>query len=27
MTATPDLAPAQTVATPELFRSVFRRHA
>ncbi|MFJ3939554.1 flavin reductase family protein [Streptomyces parvus] len=27
MTATPGLAPAQTVATPELFRSVFRRHA
>lgn len=27
MTATPDLAPAPTVATPELFRSVFRRHA
>ncbi|MGW6290102.1 flavin reductase family protein [Streptomyces sp. NPDC055107] len=27
MTATPDLAPAQTAATPELFRSVFRRHA
>ncbi|WP_098895753.1 flavin reductase family protein [Streptomyces sp. t99] len=27
MTATPDLAQAPTVATPELFRSVFRRHA
>lgn len=27
MTATPDLAPAPAVATPELFRSVFRRHA
>ncbi|MEV1048200.1 flavin reductase family protein [Streptomyces sp. NPDC049916] len=27
MTASPDLAPAPTGATPELFRSVFRRHA
>ncbi len=27
MTATPDLAPAVTAASPELLRSVFRRHA